>query len=190
MCFAPVGKLVSLPRSCAPHGPVPGSKCLVPCHWQWMSAARRQRPPRSRSPARCCCVLARGSCFRPHTPCSSCCVWCWISKKYFYLCTTTEAIGSMGILQTTPKLCCASNKLMLWWERCAWARVCDSDKTSLTSVDILNQVLHVPKFTPKGDRSTGWNQVRTDLHLPSKNSNQTGPFSAVQKSLFNNHPNL
>lgn len=92
--------------------------CSAPCRWPWRWAAHWRCPPRSQSPGHCCCVLARGSGSHPHTPYSSCCVWCWIAKKHVYLWTRTGSMESMDVWQTKPKLCCASNKLMLKWDRC------------------------------------------------------------------------
>ena len=39
-------------------------------------------------------------------------------KRHIYLCTSKDSVVSMDVWQTKPKLCCASNKLMLKWDRC------------------------------------------------------------------------
>ena len=126
----------------------PGSTCSAPCHWRWMWAAHWRRPPHTRSPGHCCCVLAQGSCSRLHIPYSSCCVWCWISKKKHMFIFARPQTGQKA---------CVSCKLNLNYAAQAtssccngrgaqWARFCDSEQNSIDLVDILNQVFHVSKF--------------------------------------------
>lgn len=144
---------------------VPDSKCSAPCHWQWMWAARWQHPPHSRSPAHYCYVLAQGSCFHQHTPCSNCCVWCWIAKK------KEKKTDFISVQPQIREKACISCNLNLNYAAQATSSCCNGrgaqwadsvilSKTPLTAVDVWIRSDSSLNFTPNGDRPTSWNRIR------------------------------